>query len=265
MPDRRVRFTLLGTGTSTGVPLPVCNCEVCTSDDPKDERLRCACLVEVDGVSLLIDAGPDLRLQCLRNNINRIDAVLISHEHFDHVAGIDDLRAFLIWNRSELPLFAQPRTADAIRSRLDYIFVDGSYPGVPRLTMVDVGDRFTVHSRYGGDMQVDVERIDIMHGQLPISGFRIGAFAYLTDASAISDRSFERLQGVDTLILSALRLEAHPSHFRFDESIEAARRIGARKTYFVHMTHSILHERDNANLPEGIELGYDGLTGEVTG
>jgi phosphoribosyl 1,2-cyclic phosphate phosphodiesterase len=258
-----VRATLLGTGTSTGIPVPACSCEVCTSSDPKDNRLRCSCLIEVAGLSILVDAGPDFRTQCLRYGIDRVDAVLITHEHFDHVAGLDDLRAFLLKDRSRMPVYASPRTADVLRDRLAYIFVDGSYPGVPNLQLVEVDDGFQVKGRSDAGTPVEVRCVDVFHGTLPIVGFRIGSFAYVTDASQIPESSLERLQGVDTLILSALRHEPHPTHFTFDEAVAAAHLIGARKTYFIHMTHSILHARDGQSLPKGVELGYDGLVVEV--
>lgn len=258
-----IRATLLGTGTSTGIPVPTCSCEICTSTDPRDNRLRCSCLIEVGNLSILIDAGPDFRAQSLRSGLKRIDAVFITHEHFDHVAGLDDLRAFLLDEPASIPVFTNPRTAAVLRRRYDYIFVDGSYPGVPKLQLTEVGNTFRVTSRYATNESVDVGCFDILHGTLPVTGFRIGGFAYVTDASQIPKSSIERLRGVDTLILSALRHESHPTHFTFGEAINAARLIGARKTYFIHMTHSILHARDNSSLPEGIELGYDGLVMEV--
>lgn len=258
-----LRATLLGTGTSTGVPVATCTCEVCTSSDPKDKRFRCSCLIEVDGLNILIDAGPDFRSQCLQNEIMQLDAVLITHEHFDHVAGLDDLRAFMLRNRASIPVYAAPRTAEMLRHRLNYIFVDRSYPGVPDLRLEEIGESFEVRSRYGGDARLVVETVEAFHGPLPVVGFRMGRFAYLTDVSRLPPSAIEKLQGVDTLVLSALRHEPHPTHFTFDEAAAASRLIGARKAYFIHMTHSILHARDNASLPEGIELGYDGLVMEV--
>ncbi len=243
--------------------MPTCSCEVCTSSDPRDSRLRCSCLIEVNGLSILVDAGPDLRTQCLQFGVKRVDAVLITHEHFDHTAGLDDLRAFMLNNRTKLPVFASRRTTETLKRRFDYIFDNRRYPGVPNLELVSIDDTFTVKSRYGTDSMVEIECVEVMHGSLPITGFRIGRFAYLTDASHLPDRSTERLKRLDTLILSALRHEPHPTHFAFDEAIDAGRRIGARKTYFIHMTHSILHERDGSNLPAGFELGYDGLVVEV--
>ncbi|MFC2085740.1 MBL fold metallo-hydrolase [Bacteroidota bacterium] len=258
-----MRVTLLGTGTSTGVPVPTCRCEVCTSSDVRDRRLRCSCLVEVENLSILVDAGPDFRAQCLSNGVSRIDAVLVSHEHFDHVAGLDDLRAFLLYDRSAMPIYTSARVAAALRNRLDYIFIDGSYPGIPNLELIEVEDKFEVSSRYGLDASVEVTCIDVFHGTLPITGFRIANFAYVTDVSQIPQSSIEKIRGVDTLVLSALRHETHPTHFTFEEAIAAARLIGARKTYFIHMTHSILHARDSSRLPDGFALGYDGLVLDV--
>ena len=258
-----LRVTLLGTGTSTGVPIPGCECEVCTSSDPRDGRLRCACYVRSGGISLLIDAGPDLRRQCLDNDIRAVDAVLFTHEHFDHVAGLDDLRPFLIWNRTPLPCYASEHTCDELRRRHDYIFVDGSYPGVPNLELHRIEGVVEVTSRYGKTGSLRVEPVAAYHGDLPILGFRIGRFAYMTDVSRIPDASYEKLSDLEVLVLSALRRQPHPTHFSFKEAVDAARRIGAENTYFVHMTHSILHARDEPLLPEGIWLAYDGMVLEV--
>lgn len=258
-----VRVTLLGTGTSTGVPVIGCQCAVCTSSDPRNQRSRCACVVEVNGLSLVIDTGPDFRMQALRENLQTVDAVLFTHHHFDHVSGLDDLRPFLFYNRTVIPCYAQPRTAQVLRRMFAYVFMDGSYPGVPRLELREIGGAFDVFGRYGQPGAVRVRPVDVFHGELPMCGFRIGRFAYLTDVSHIPDESYALLDGVDTLVLSALRHEPHRSHATFAEAIDSARRIGARQTYFIHMTHSIQHEPEDAALPEGINLGYDGLTFEV--
>ena len=260
-----VRATLLGTGTSTGVPIPGCTCVVCTSKDPKDTRLRCSCLIEVNGLSILIDTGPDFRTQCLERQIREVDAVLYTHEHFDHVAGLDDLRPFLIWNKTLLPCFAASRTAAQLRARHDYIFVDGSYPGVPKLTLNEIEGPFEVVSRYDKHATVQIHPIAAHHGELPILGFRIGGFAYMTDVSGLPAESYDALAGVETLVLSALRPAPHPTHFSIDEAIEASRQIGAQKTYFIHMTHNILHSRDNEQLPDGIQFAFDGMVLEVGG
>ncbi len=259
----RLRVTLLGTGTSTGIPIPGCDCEVCTSDDPHDRRLRCACRIESDGLSVLIDTGPDLRQQCLTQGIRQVDAVLYTHEHFDHVAGLDDLRPFLIWNRTPLPCHAAHRTYDELRRRYDYIFVDGSYPGVPKLELHEITGPFNVSSRYGAPGVLNVVPVPAMHGELPIIGFRFGRFAYMTDVSDLPEASYGLLRDLDVLILSALRQQPHPTHFSFEEAISAAERIGAENTYFIHMTHNVLHRRDDAMLPDGVRLAYDGQVLEV--
>lgn len=260
-----LRATLLGTGTSTGIPIPGCDCEVCRSSDPRDKRLRCACYIRTGDLGLLIDTGPDLRQQCLTYDIRRLDAVLYTHEHFDHVAGLDDLRPFLIWNRTPLPCYASKHTCSELRRRYDYIFVDGSYPGVPRLDLREAEGAFEATSRYENGGSVRVEMVPAFHGDLPITGYRIGAFAYMTDVSALPEVAFEMLEGLEVLVLSALRRTPHPTHFSFEEAVDAARRIGAQNTYFIHMTHSVLHARDEPALPDGIGLGYDGMVLEVGG
>ncbi len=258
--EKRIRATLLGTGTSTGVPVIGCGCRVCTSDDPRDTRTRCACVVEVNGLTLLIDTGPDFRLQALREQIRHIDAVLFTHHHFDHVAGIDDLRPFLFDNRRPIPCYARGNTAAVLQTMFTYIFKDGSYPGVPDLALESVSRPFDVVSRADPSRSTHVVPIDVAHGDLPLFGYRVGDFAYLTDTNFIPEESFELLEDLDVLVLDALRDEFHPTHFSIDEAVRTAQRIGARQTYFIHMTHSVLHAEVDAYLPEGVNLGYDGLT-----
>ena len=260
-PDVRepVKVTLLGTGTSTGIPVIGCGCRVCRSADGRDVRTRCACYVEVGGVHLVIDTGPDFRRQALREGIPRVDAVLFTHHHFDHIVGLDDLRPFLFDNRAPIPCYARPNTAAVLREMFRYIFKDGSYPGVANLSLHEVEGPFRVRSRYT-TAAVDVEPIRVFHGDLPLYGYRIGRFAYLTDTSRIPEESFARLHGLDVLVLGALRHQPHETHFTIEEAVRAARRIGARQTYFIHMTHSVLHAEEDACLPEGISLGYDGLS-----
>lgn len=257
--DTPVQVTLLGTGTSTGVPVIGCTCRVCTSSDPRDQRTRCSAHIEVDGMHLIIDTGPDFRRQALRAGLSRVDAVLFTHHHFDHVVGLDDLRPFFFGNKTALPCYARPNTAEVLRRMFPYIFCDRSYPGVPHLELREVQAPFEVANRYEEGMLVAVTPIEVFHGELPLYGYRIGRFAYLTDTSHIPEHSFAQLEGLDVLVLDALRHEPHPTHFTFDEAIAAAQRIGARQTYFVHMTHSVLHAEDEAGLPEGMALGYDGL------
>lgn len=255
-----VRVTLLGTGTSTGVPVIGCGCAVCTSDDARDKRTRTACVVEACGVNIVIDTGPDFRQQALREGIRHIDAVLFTHHHFDHVVGVDDLRPFLFVNRRPIPCYARDNTAQVLQTMFTYIFEDGSYPGVPDLVLEEVSRPFDVVSRRTPSRSVRVVPIDVSHGNLPLYGYRVGDFAYLTDTNFIPEASYELLDDLDVLVLDALREEQHPTHFSFDEAVNAARRIGARQTYFVHMTHSILHADADARLPDGINLGYDGLS-----
>ncbi len=255
-----MKITLLGTGTSTGVPVIGCDCRVCTSADPRDKRLRCACVVEVNGLSILIDAGPDFRQQAIRAGIRRIDAVLLTHHHFDHIVGLDDLRPFFFGNQNAIPCYARDITAEVVSTAFPYIFRDRSYPGVSDLEMRIVDGPFTVQSRYGTGTSVQVEPVPVLHGSLPMFGYRIGDFAYLTDTSFIPEESYLLLGGLDVLVLDALRREPHPTHFSIDEAVAAARRIGARRTYFIHVTHSILHAEENAKLPPGMALAHDGLT-----
>ncbi len=255
-----IKVTLLGTGTSTGVPVIGCRCRVCTSTDPRDERTRCACVIAAGGVHIVIDTGPDFRRQALRERIEHVDAVLFTHHHFDHVVGLDDLRPFFFRNRRAIPCYARRNTAEVLQYMFRYIFEDGSYPGVPDLTLAEVDGPFDVVSREDSDLHVRVEPIDAYHGDLPLFGYRIGRFAYLTDTNYIPDASYARLSGLDVLVLDALREEQHPTHYTIDEAVEVARRIGARETYFVHMTHSVKHAETDERLPEGMHLGYDGLT-----
>lgn len=254
-----VKVTLLGTGTSTGIPVIGCNCRVCTSQDPRDKRLRCSCFVEVDGISLLIDAGPDLRTQALQAGIKQVDAVLITHHHFDHVVGLDDLRPYFFGNSAPIPCYAHPDTADTLRSMFKYIFEDGSYPGVAKLEMHNATKAFTASSRSDTGASVSVVPIPAFHGKMPIYGFRIGNFAYLTDTNCIPTESRALLRGLDVLVLDALRHEPHRSHFTIAEAIAVVEDLAPRQTYFTHMTHSILHAEEDQKLPNGMALGYDGL------
>ena len=256
-----MRVTLLGTGTSTGVPVIGCPCRVCRSPDPRDQRTRCACHIEVDGLSLVIDTGPDFRRQMLREQITRIDAVLFTHHHADHVVGLDDLRPYFFENRRPMPCYARPDTCAVLRRMFQYIFErDGSYASVPLLDLYEIDGPFTVSSRYEPGLPVPVLPIEVLHGTLPMYGYRLGRFAYLTDTNAIPEPSYALLDDLDVLVLDALRHEEHPTHFTIGEAVEVAQRIGARQTYLVHMTHSLLHAEEDARLPEGITLGYDGLS-----
>lgn len=255
--------TLLGTGTSTGVPVLGCDCDVCTSSDPRDTRTRCACYVRADDLGLLVDTGPDFRQQALREGLSRIDAVCYTHHHFDHVVGLDDLRPFFFENRRAMPCYGHADTTAVLRRNYDYIFGADPYPGAANVTLETVDGPFTVPSRYDDGATLPVDPILMAHGSMPVYGYRMGRFAYLTDASHIPDASLAALEGIDTLVLDALRPEPHPTHFSFDEAVAVARRIGARETYFVHMTHNVRHAAAEKALPDDIHLAYDGLTLEV--
>jgi len=257
--------TLLGTGTSTGVPVIGCDCVVCRSDDPRDTRTRCSCYIEVEGLGLLIDTGPDFREQALREGLERIDAVCYTHHHFDHIVGLDDLRPFFFRNRAPLPCYADPKTASVLRRNYDYIFGEDRYPGAPRVTLHDVDAPFRIHSRYGEAASVRVIPLELYHGDLMVYGYRVGRFAYLTDVSRIPEATFAQLDDLDVLVLDALRPESHPTHFSFDEAVSVAQQIGARQTYFIHMTHNVRHADADASLPAGIKLAHDGLTVCVDG
>lgn len=258
--DAGMQVTLLGTGTSTGVPVIGCDCRVCTSPDARDKRLRCSCVVEVNGVTIVIDTGPDFRHQALRHGLRHVDGVLFTHHHFDHIVGLDDLRPFLFRNDRPIPCFARDNTFSVIRGMFEYIFQDGTYPGVPDLGLHMIDGPFSVESRKDPSRRVKVIPLDVQHGDLPLFGYRIGAFAYLTDTNYIPGATLEQLQGLDVLVLDALREEYHPTHYSIDEAVAVAGRIGARQTYFVHMTHSILHAETDSRLPDGVNLGHDGLT-----
>ncbi len=272
---RDLSITLLGTGTSTGLPVIGCSCPVCTSDDPRDTRTRTSCHVQAGELSILIDAGPDLRRQALREGLVALDALLITHHHFDHIVGLDDLRPFFIRNKEPMPCYAHPTTARVLRHMFPYIFGDHPYPTAPKLELHEVEGPFSAAGRSaitrersdrlfeGPGNPLEVIPIELDHGKLSAYGYRIGNFAYLTDAHAIPEPSYALLTGVEVLVVDALRERPHPTHFSFDEAIAVARRIRARQTYFVHMTHDVLHAEADARLPDGINLGYDGLSFNV--
>jgi phosphoribosyl 1,2-cyclic phosphate phosphodiesterase len=250
---------MLGTGTSHGVPMIGCNCATCRSTDPRDRRLRPSIYLDVPGFAhILVDAATDLRQQALRHDISHVDAVLFTHAHADHILGLDDLRSFNALQGTAIPCYANRQAWETIRRQFDYVF-EGPLQmggGVPQLTTNEVRDPFFVRG-------VRIVPVPLWHGRLPILGFRFGSFAYLTDCNRIPDESWALVDGVDTLILDALRDEPHETHFTLGEAVAVVEQIAPRRAYFTHMTHDLPHAKTNARLPAGIELAYDGLVLDI--
>ena len=255
-----VRLTILGSGTSHGIPMIACDCRVCTSDDPRDKRTRTSALFSFHDHHVLIDTGPELRLQCIRSDVRRVDALFYTHHHADHVVGLDDVRRFNAIARGPLPLHANRRTLDALAAMFPYAFShDPTYPShKPLLTAVEVGPPFELFGRR-------VTPIPYYHGELPVLGVRIGDVAYCPDCNRMPEDSRRLLRGLDVLVLDALRRTPHPTHFNIEQAIDEARRIDAQRTYFTHIAHEILHAETEAELPDGIRLAYDGLVCESPG
>jgi phosphoribosyl 1,2-cyclic phosphate phosphodiesterase len=253
------RLTLLGTGTSHGVPMIACDCAVCRSDDPRDRRSRTSAVFSFAGDEgtlrhVLIDTAPELRLQCLACDIRRIDALLYTHHHADHIVGLDDVRRFNHLIGGPMPVYASAFTMERVRRAFEYAFYDDpTYPSAkPQLEPRIIRDPFRLFGR-------TIVPLEYMHGPLRVLGFRVGAIAYVPDCSAIPPATRERMAGLDVLVLDALRRTPHPTHFTLDQAVAEARRIGARRTIFTHMAHELGHAATNADLPPGMELGYDGM------
>ncbi len=253
MSDSNLRITLLGTGTSHGIPMIGCDCAVCTSTDPHDKRSRTSIYIEYDGRGVLVDTTPELRVQCLDNDVRRADAVLFTHGHADHVTGLDDLRRFNWLQQAALPCYANRRTLDTLMRMFRYAFRDDpDYPSAkPRLSPLEIDGDFDLFGR-------QVMSIELFHGEMPVLGFRFGPFAYCTDCSHIPDASLARLEDLDVLVLDGLRRRPHPTHFNLEQAVEMAHRIRARRTLFTHIAHELGHAETNAELPEGMALAFDG-------
>lgn len=247
-------ITFLGTGTSQGVPVIACDCEVCTSIDFRDKRTRASIHIEVDGLSLVVDTGPDFRTQILRERVKRLDAVLYTHAHKDHTAGMDDIRSFNFRQQMDMPVYASSEVITQLKKEFSYVFAEQKYPGVPQVKIHEINnDPFNIHG-------VTVNPIQVMHYQLPVFGFRIGDFTYITDANAIPEAEKEKIKGSKILVLNALQKKAHISHFTLAEAIAMTEELGAEQTYFTHMSHSMGKHRDvELELPEGIDFAFDGL------
>ena len=249
-----MRITFLGTGTSHGVPMVGCECATCRSTDPHDNRLRPSICIETSGARVLVDAGPDLREQALRHRIARVDAIVFTHGHADHILGMDDVRRFNALMDGSMPCYGDAATLEDIRRMFSYVF-DPATPkggGLPQLDLRVIDGPFSV-----GD--IHLQPVPIWHGRRRILGFRVGAFAYLTDCSRIDEAAWPLLERLEVLVLDALREKPHPTHFSLSDAIETAARIGAARTFFTHMAHDLPHEATNARLPDGMRLAHDGL------
>lgn len=248
-----MKITFLGTGTSTGVPEIGCPCAVCQSLDKRDKRLRSSIFIETEGKKLLIDCGPDFRWQMIRQHITNLDAVLITHEHYDHVGGLDDLRPFS--KDREIDIYAEKNVMQAIKTKMPYVFREQWHPAIPHFAMHEIDP--TPFSAAG----IPVIPVRVMHGRLPILGFRIKNMAYLTDVKELPDSELGKLQNLDLLIIEALRKHTHPSHETLEEALVNIRKINPKTAYLTHMSHQIgLHAQEESQLPDSVHFAYDELT-----
>lgn len=249
-----LKITFLGTGTSSGVPMIGCGCEVCSSADRKDKRFRSSILVQSPGTTLVVDAGPDFRCQMLKHKVKHLDAVLLTHSHKDHIAGMDDLKSFSYFSKKPMLVYADAPTEAAVRREFYYAFADTRYPGTPEFNMMPVtGADFLV-----GD--IPVTPVLVWHLRMPVMGFRFGKFTYITDANRIDDEEVEKIKGSEVLVLNALRKEKHISHFNLLEAVELSQELQIPATYLTHVSHQLgKHEEVESELPQGIHLAYDGL------
>jgi phosphoribosyl 1,2-cyclic phosphate phosphodiesterase len=260
MAECAVKITVLGSGTSTGVPTIGCRCGVCTSSDPRDNRLRPSILISYSGRHVLIDATPDFRAQALRTGFDRLDAILFTHAHADHIMGLDDVRPFNFHQGGRIPIYASDRTMAAIHGAFSYIFEGGE-----KVTAVPQLDSHTLNGASFDLFGLEFTPIPILHGRAQIYGFRFGNAAYLTDHSEIPEASLDRLRGLDVLFLDALRYKPHPTHSTVDRSIATAQQVAAKRVFFTHICHDLAHARTEERLPPHIRLAYDGLEIEVAG
>lgn len=255
-----MKITLLGTGTSQGIPIIGCKCKTCLSSNPKDKRLRTSVYIAHKGKQFVIDTGPDFRQQMLRENIEHIDFLLFTHNHKDHIAGLDDIRAFNHIQKQPIDIYANAMTCRCIHNEFSYAFYDNPYPGVPEITLHEIDSKpFSIQG-------IDIQPIDVIHFKLPILAYRIDNFAYITDASYIADSEIDKLYNLDLLVVDALRIEKHYSHFCLEEALNLVKKIQPKQTIFTHISHYMgLHEEVNNTLLKGTscQLGYDGLSIEI--
>jgi len=253
-----MRVTILGTGTSQGVPVIACKCNVCRSDNSKDKRLRSAIMVEEGETRIVVDVGPDFRQQMLTHEVDNLDAILLTHEHADHIFGLDDIRSFNWLRKSPMDVYCEPRVQKNLRNIFNYVFAANKYPGTPQMDLIDLeNEPFKIGP-------LNITPVRVYHHQLPVYGFRFGCFAYLTDFNLIEKEELDKLMGVDTLVICALRKTPHISHLNLAGALELIAKIGPRKAYLTHMSHEMgKHDDLLAELPANVEPAYDGLVLEV--
>ena len=255
-----MKITFLGTGTSTGVPIIGCDCPTCTSSDPRDKRFRSSVLLSYAGRNVLIDTTPDLRMQALTNNITRLDAILFTHSHADHLFGLDDVRRFCLLGKGAISCYASRQCAADIRRVFNYALLENAHLQTSFCPLIELHEIDKAFDQFGRT----IEPIPLIHAGEPILGFRRGNFAYCTDCSEIPAESLDKLGGLDVLVLGALRSKPHRAHLSIGQAVEIAQKLKAQQTFFVHMGHSVKHEVTSAELPEGICLAYDGLQIELS-
>lgn len=253
-----MKITFLGTGTSQGVPVIACTCRVCQSVDEHDKRLRASIMIEVEGHILVVDAGPDFRQQMIRANVTRLSAILLTHEHYDHIAGLDDIRAFNWVLQSPTDIFAEERVLQSVKKIFFYVFASEKYPGIPQMTLHEVFEKPFLIGK------TKIIPIRGFHYKLPVLGYRIGNFAYLTDMKTIPESELKKLSGLDVLAVNALRKESHVSHMTLDEALNLIAKLNPRKAFITHISHQMgIGEEVSTELPENVSLAYDGLVLEV--
>lgn len=250
-----MKVTFLGTGTSQGVPVIACECNTCLSSNKKDKRLRSSILIESEKTAVVIDTGPDFRYQMLRQGVKQLDAVVFTHEHKDHIAGLDDVRAFNYKQQSAMNIYAATHVQDALKREFHYVFSDFKYPGIPLLNLHEISKK-----RHFAIGDIEFTPVEVLHYKLPVLGFRINDFTYITDAKTISEEELEKIKGTKILVLNALQKEKHISHFTFEEAIDLAEKLQPEHTFFTHISHKLgLYEEVSKELPANISLAYDGL------
>jgi len=251
-----MKVTFLGTGTSRGIPVIGCRCTVCRSGNPRNQRLRSSVLLQSQATSVVIDTSVDFRTQMLRHDIPSIDAVIFTHSHADHILGLDDVYPFSARSGKPMPVYASAETLEQIRITFRYLFAENPYPGIAEIETREIDGAFSI-----GDLTF--EPIRIFHGSLPILGFRVGDFAYVTDVNRIPDDSLEKLAGLDCLVIDGLRHRPHPAHYSLTEATAVSRQLKPRRTYLIHMSHDVEHQEASRFLPDGVALAYDGLVLEI--